>query len=138
MTPLDWRTRARNLQPAGMVAFGAVARSLVRALAARPTDRLEGLRAVATADLLVVLGEDARLPWADGVRYCAAEPDAPGLWLPTWLVPAPAPDLLQAALQRRTGNAVVLLWPDPAMALGLDGALPLRTATLEWLDGVVR
>jgi len=133
MHALAWRERAHSLAPTGVVAGGAVAQALVRALKGRDAASLQDLSAVATATLLVLRGDAERLPWVDGVRYCAPDPDAPGLWLPTWLAPTQPPDLVLDVLRRRAGHASLLLWPDPELVLGLDGALPLTPQVLDWL-----
>ena len=113
-----------------------LAQSLLADLARRDTGALQGLAAVATSSMLVLLGEEAKLPWFDGVRYCAPAPDAGGLWLPTARAPELPADLVHEALRQRTGLAQLLLWPDPAPAivLRLDGALPLQPRVLAWLS----
>lgn len=130
-----WREREQALRPAGLVAPRLLARALLAGLAQRDADALQGLSAVATSSMLVLLGEEAKLPWLDGVRYCAPAPEASGLWLPTGRAPALPPDLVHEALRQRTGQSQLLLWPEPAPAvvLGLDGALPLQQKVLDWL-----
>lgn len=135
---LDWRERRDGPAPAGLVAGGASTRALLAELRRRGAgnpDSLDGLTLAATRDLLVVLGPAERLPWVDGVAYCAPLPDLPGLWLPTRLAPALPPELLHAGLQRRTGHAAVLLWHAPELAIGLDARAPLRPAVLDWVEG---
>ena len=131
---LAWRERTDALEPAGLVAAGASARALLAELRRRGADNLQDLRLATTRDLLVLLGPAERLPWVDGVRYCAEAPGVPGLWLPTRLVPELPAELLHAALQRRTGHAAMLLWNAPDMLLGLDGCEPARPAVLDWLE----
>jgi hypothetical protein len=135
-TQLRWRERTQALRPAGLVAPRMLAQSLLADLARRDTGALQGLAAVATSSMLVLLGEEAKLPWFDGVRYCAPAPDAGGLWLPTARAPELPADLVHEALRQRTGLAQLLLWPDPAPAivLRLDGALPLQPRVLAWLS----
>ena len=132
-----WREREQALRPAGLVAPRMLAHSLLADLARRDAEALQGLSAVATSSMLVLLGEEAKLPWFDGVRYCAPAPDAGGLWLPTGRAPELPADLVHEALRQRTGLSQLLLWPDPAPAivLGLDGALPLQPRVLDWLSG---
>jgi hypothetical protein len=133
-----WCERTPGLAPAGLVAAGPSMGALLRALRQRNTDNLrDSLRAltlVATRELLVLLGPAERLPWVDGVGYCAPAPGVPGLWLPTRLAPDMPAELLHAGLQRRTGHAAMLLWNAPEMVLGLDDALPLQPAVLDWLE----
>jgi hypothetical protein len=134
MHTLAWRERAHGLAPAGLVAGGVALPALLRELGRRDAASLPGLSVLATPSLLVLLGDAERLPWVDGVAYCAPEPEAPGLWLPTRLAPNLPPDLLHAALRRRAGDSRLLLWPEPALVLGLDGALPLQPGVLDWLN----
>ena len=135
MSTLAWHAHSDAPPPAGLVATGAVAHAAVRALACRDAADLAGLSAVVASDVLVLLGQADRLPWADGVRYCAPAPDMPGLWLPTRLAPDLPADLVHGALQRRTGHAALLLWTDPDFVLPLDDAQPIDTALLAWLAG---
>ena len=130
---LAWHARTDSPAPAGLVAAGPVLGALLRELGRREADSLRGLQVAAMRDLLVVLGTAERLPWVDGVRYCAPLAGVPGLWLPTTLAPDAPAELLHAALQRRTGHAAVLLWTAPDLVLGLDNALPVRPAVLDWL-----
>lgn len=132
---LSWRTRTDSVEPAGLVATGPALHAVLRALRGREAAGLQGLTLAATRDLLVLLGPAASLPWTDGVAYCAPAHGVPGLWLPTRLAPAAPAELLHAALQRRSGHAALLLWPQPAMVLGLDGAQPVQPALLDWLEG---
>ena len=130
---LAWQTRTPALAPEGVVATGAVVAPLLAALAARDPSALDGLRAAAGGSLLCVVGPADRLPWCDGVRYCAPSPDAAGLWLPTTQAPAIAADLVLDALARRAGQGMLLLWPDPELVLPLAGAHPLTPRLLAWL-----
>jgi len=134
MAMVAWHARTDAAQAAGLVAAGAARAALLHALRRRDTDGLRGMAAVATRDLLVVLGPTALLPWVDGIHYCAPVPDVPGLWLPTRLAPDAPAELLYAALQRRCGHAALLLWHNPGLMLGLDGAQPISTSVLDWLD----
>jgi hypothetical protein len=134
MRVLDWSVREEALEPAGLVAAGgSVARAVLATLRAGDTARLRSLSAVATRDMLVLLGPATALPWVDGVRYCAPDPCAPGLWLPTHLAPGLPPDLVQSNLMRRTGGGPLLLWHEPEQVLPLDGALALNGPVLDWL-----
>jgi hypothetical protein len=129
-----WCERTDSLAPAGVVASGPCIPALLRALRQRNTDNLRALTVASTRELLVVLGPAECLPWVDGVGYCAPAPGVPGLWLPTRLMPDMPVELLHTGLQRRTGHAAMLLWNAPEMVLGLDDALPLQPAVLDWLE----
>lgn len=130
---LSWHPRVPVAPPAGVVAWGTVARALLRELARRDAAQLAALQAVAAADLLCVLGPADQLPWVDGVRYCAPAADAAGLWLPTTLAPTQPAELVLAALERRTGQAMQLLWPEPELVLPLQAVQPLNLSLLAWL-----
>lgn len=131
---LSWRARTDSVEAAGLVAAGPALHALLRVLRERDAAGLRGLALAATRDLLVLLGPESSLPWTDGVAYCAPAPGVPGLWLPTRVAPDAPAELLHAALQRRSGHATLLLWPNPGMVLGLDGAQPLQPALLDWLE----
>ncbi|XLZ68991.1 hypothetical protein ABT364_20930 [Massilia sp. SR12] len=131
---LDWHERTPGLPPAGLVATGPLARAVLRELGQRDAAALQGLSLVATRDMLVLLGDAGKLPWLDGVRYCAPEPDVPALWMPTHLQTALPPDLVLGAMQRRAPQARLLLWYAPQLALPLDGATPVDATLLAWLE----
>lgn len=131
---LAWRERTDRPAPAGLVAAGPPMRALLAELRRRDANAVRDLLLSATRDLLVLLGPAERLPWIDGVRYCAPAPGVPGLWLPTRTAPDMPAELLHAALQRRTQHAAVLLWDAPGLVLGLDGRLPVRPAVLDWYE----
>ena len=134
MSNLDWQARSDPPAPAGLVAVDAAARAVVRALAQRDAAQLAGLSAVNVGGVLVVLGPADRLPWAEGVRYCAPAADTPGLWLPTRTMPTLPADLVHAALRRRAGGTLLLLWTEPDFVLALDDAVPIDSTVLDWLD----
>jgi hypothetical protein len=134
---MQWLVQEPALEPAGAVACGSAAHGLLRQLQLRPEDERKGLRFVATADMLVLLGDAGQLPWVDGIRYCAASPEAPMMWLPTLLRPRQSVDLLQHRLLHEAGRGPVLLWPEPECYLPLDAAAPVDEPALQWLAGVL-
>lgn len=135
MPQLDWQPRSSVPKPAGVVADAALAGAVLALLRQRSDDSLLRLSAVATRDLLVILGPTDELPWLDGIRYCAPDACAPALWLPTHAAPALPLDLVQDALLRRADSRPVLLWHTPEHILPLSQALPLTAARLDWLSG---
>lgn len=135
MSQLNWQPRSSAPTPGGVVADAALAGAVLALLRQRSDDSLRRLSAVATRDLLVILGPADELPWLDGVRYCAPEACAPALWLPTNTIPALPLDLVQNALLRRADSQPVLLWHAPEHILPLSRALPLTAAALDWLIG---
>lgn len=128
---LGWAPRAAPLAPRATVAEGAVARRLARHLLAAPS--LAGLRGVATADLLVCLGDPP--PWVDGVLLLGVDPDAPGLLLPTYLAPTPPIPLVEAALRRDAPPGPLAVLPAGRRLVPLGDARALDAARLRrWLD----
>lgn len=134
---MQWFVQEPALVPAGAVAWGGAARDVLRQMQLRSAEQRTGLRFVATADMLVLLGDAGQLPWVDGIRYCAASPEAPMLWLPTLLRPSLPIDLLQHRLLHEAGRGPVLLWPEPPCFMPLDAAAALDEAALQWLAGVL-
>lgn len=134
MAVLPWAARADALPPGGVVAAGSVIPAVLAQLRARPAEALASLSAVAARHLLVVLGPKDALPWADGVRYCAADPSAPMLWLPTHMAPGLPPELVQASLAKRTPQWPALLWHAPEQLLPLERAASVTPALLDWLE----
>lgn len=143
VTTLPWLPRRQTAQdsnapaPRGLVAQGAVARAVLARLQTLDDTHWQQLSASACRDFLVLLGPASLLPWVDGVRYCAPDAAAPGLWLPTHSQPALPADLLHAALVRRVQRAPVLLWHDPEQIFPLNEALPLTPDYLQWLNQVL-
>lgn len=133
MPVLAWQTRPAALTPAGLVVTGALAPTLLLLLRRREAKQLSALSVVATCDLMVLLGANDALPWIDGARYCAPDPDARNLWTPTHLVPALPTDLVQANLIERAGSSPILLWNAPEQLLPLAGAQILTPSLLDWL-----
>ena len=133
MQALAWRRRPEPLTPAGLVSTGAVTQRLLAKLREAGDEGLARLAVVATRDMLVLLGANADLPWVDGVRYCAPDPQARSLWLPTSAAPVLAPDLLARRAMERSGGRTVLLWNDPEQMLPLDQPRGLNAALLNWL-----
>lgn len=133
--PLHWQPAgaAAVPAPAGLVAGGALAREVLAVLRARDAAHNAGLSVVASRDMLVVLGPAARLPWRDGVRYCAPDPAVTMLWLPTDTVPGLPADLVLANLAARGARVPFLLWDAPEQVLPLDEPVPLDDACFAWL-----
>lgn len=125
-----WRAVADARAPQAAIGYCRVARRLLERLGDLPSERREHLSVTAAVDWLVVLGPTEALPWTDGVRYAAPHPQAPALWLPTHAEPEVSIDLVWQALAQRHGRTPLLLWPEPAVALPLDRALPASDALL--------
>jgi hypothetical protein len=133
MQVLLWTERSEALQPSGMVTAGAVTGRLLARLRTRDEPSLARLSVVATRDLLVLLGAADDLPWVNGARYCAPDPSAHGLWVPTNMTPALPADLIRRSAAARAGDGALLLWPAPEQFLPLGQARSLTPAVLGWL-----
>lgn len=110
---------------------------LVRALATRSRETLASFTASCAADVLIVAGPSAELPWFPGLRYLGLEPGTRGLLLPTHTrcdVPAV---IVENALRMRFGSAhrrLVLVPNDGedvlARCFAMEDAGPLDVASL--------
>jgi len=133
MQALLWTHRSEALAPAGMVTAGAVTGRLLARLGALDAPALSRLSALATRDMLVVLGAAADLPWVNGARYCAPDPAVQTLWMPTNMTPKLPVDLIRRSASARAGDGPLLLWPAPELFLPLERARSLTPALLGWL-----
>jgi len=133
MQVLLWTERSEALAPAGMVTAGTVTRRLQTRLSALDGPALARLSVVATRDLLVLMGAADDLPWVNGARYCAPEPAAHSLWVPTNMAPVLPADLIRRSMTGRAGDGALLLWPAPEQFVPLDAARSLTPALLGWL-----
>jgi hypothetical protein len=132
MQVLGWQRRAEPLAPAGVVTFGAATQLLLARLALASEEALASLSVVATRDMMVLMTAAGKLPWIDGARYCAPDPDMPSLWLPTTMAPVLAPDLVRRSLAGRVGAEAVLLWNEPEQLLPLHAPRSLTPALVAW------
>lgn len=114
-----------------MVALGTVAKVLRDQLLQRDDASIAQWTGVSIAHGLVVCGPE--LPWVDGARYVAPDPDAGALWMPTTRRPTVPAALLERAVLARcpSGSAPVLLLDGAMIPLG--PARPLDFATLRAL-----
>ncbi|MET9618717.1 hypothetical protein [Kitasatospora indigofera] len=115
-------------------ASGVTAAVQVPAPVSRPAaggpPALPGSRTLpATPRLLLVLGAEEDLPWADGARYLGLDA---GLLVPTTARPGPAPALWRRALGASDGRLCVLV---PGHALVADPPPPATPAALEPYTG---
>ena len=134
MQVLNWLERSEAaLEPAGLVAVGQVARQLLLRLQEMQDHELHQLSIVTTRNLLVLIGSGDKLPWLEGARYCAPDPIARELWLPTHIAPNLPSDLLQANLATRLKRMPALLWNEPEHILPLDKPITLTSTLLTWL-----
>jgi len=131
---VTWRPRFTPLVPVGVAARGTAATSLAHRLL-RDSDSLSHYKAVGAPGLLVVLGEEKRLPWVDGVVYLGHDPESPSLLLPTNIEPSVPSALIGrslAVVHKQRGPCALLL--DPPSIVPLSEARTLARASLiKWL-----
>ena len=127
---VSWRPRETPLPPVAAVGVGAASVALARRLLECSADRLARLQGAATPDVLVVLGLEAELPWADGVVYLGREPAAPGLLVPTHLTPDVPVALLEAAVLRKVRGSPVAVVPVAGQLIDVGAARAIDRATL--------
>jgi hypothetical protein len=106
-----WNRREPPLQPTAVVARGDAVPALAAATAQRLSAGVE-LKVCMQAGWLLVLGQEADLPWADDVCYLGWDS---GVLVPTTHVCQPSADLVRRGLASRLPDAdslVVLLGVD--------------------------
>lgn len=135
---MTWRPRFTPLAPAGVAARGTAATSLAHRLLRDP-DSLSHYKAVGAPGLLVILGEEKRLPWVDGVVYLGHDPQTPALLFPTSLEPSVPAALLERSLalvHNQRGPCALLL--DPPSIVPLSEARSIAQASLiKWLEAAL-
>jgi hypothetical protein len=127
----DWRSQDQPPSPQGAVGIGyAASRALLSAIERLDESVRETLMLAANADVAVVTGAAANLPWFEGVAYVAPCEQAPSLWLLTTECPDLPLDLLQRQIARRHPQAPLLLLREPAQIVPLHRALPASAALI--------
>ena len=98
-------------------------------------ESLVNLDCVAGREMLILIGHEGLLPWADGVTYLGRDPRAPSLLVPTTLTPSVHIALLERALMARFSNTSPLaVLPDACHVVPLSAARPLELGPLRaWL-----
>jgi hypothetical protein len=132
---VTWRPRFTPLVPVGVAARGIGATRLAHRLL-RNTNSLSHYKAVGAPGLLVVLGEETRVPWVDGVVYLGRDSESASLLFPTNLEPSVPPALLErslTAIHKHTGPVALLL--DPPSIIPLSEARTIaHTSIIKWLE----
>lgn len=107
--PLTWRDRDAPLVAAAVVAHAGAAHHLAESARSRLRAGAN-LSAASAVGFLVIIGDEADLPWSDGATYLGWES---AVLVPTTQVPEPATALLSDAARRfaDVGSLVIVL-PD--------------------------
>jgi hypothetical protein len=132
---VTWRPRFTPLESVGVAARGPAATNLAHRLLRDP-DSLSHYKGVSAPGLLVILGEEKRLPWVDGVVYLGHDSQAPSLLFPTNLEPSVPAALLQrslAVVHNQPGPCALLLDP-PAIVPLSEARTVARSSVLKWLE----
>ena len=132
---MTWRPRFTPLVPLGVAARGKAAISLAHRLLG-DLDSLSHYKAVGAPGILVILGEEKRLPWVDGVVYLGHDSQSPSLLFPTNLEPSVPAALLERSLgvvHKQNGPCALLL--DPPLIVPLSEARTIaRDSLSKWLE----
>ncbi|HEU4387096.1 MAG TPA: hypothetical protein VFV34_04825 [Blastocatellia bacterium] len=132
---VGWRPRPAPLSPVGVAATGVAAIELGLRLCDLDPESLTRLKGAATHGLLILLGEEERLPWADGVVYLGRDRNAPSLLLPTTLVPDVPIELFERALMARVDRPplAVLISPPIIAPVGMARRVT-RDYLMRWIE----
>lgn len=126
-----WTLREPPLPAVAALGLGEVALGLARLLRSR-SELAAIAQVVVGPGCVCMLAQTDALPWIDGARYLGCE--TPGLYVPTTLAPALAPELIMRACSLRKLAAPLALIPDPAMVIPLGLARPIDPAVLDaWI-----
>lgn len=133
-----WVPRDVPLVPRAVAAVGEVARSLGRCLTRLDDSSLDALAAIASASVLIVMGDELSLPWTDGVTYLGRDECGPDLLLPTALAPSVPPAILEAAIRARNpGITRLAVLSSPSLIVPCGAARGIDRARLvSWLEAV--
>jgi hypothetical protein len=139
-TLLHWFPRERPLLPCAVAAHGEAAQRLARRLLEYGEAELEQLQGVSERGILLIRGEMALLPWAEGVIYLGQDAEAPALLLPTALRPDFPVALLERAIRARFSAVVppLAVLPGTLQVVSMAGARAVARDRLQaWLEGAL-
>ena len=125
---ISWTSRPTPLRPAAVLGHGPVTQLLARALADRVSRGID-LEVHAGDGYLLAIGDEAELPWVDGVTWLGRDG---ALLVPTTLAPTPDVGLVGRAIARHIGSRIgwVALLPDLVLvgerSMGIVDARALR------------
>jgi hypothetical protein len=100
----------------------------------RDPDSLSHYKAVGAPGLLVILGEEKRLPWVDGVVYLGRDSESPSLLFPTNLEPSVPAALLQRSVALVQNGPCALLLDPPAIVPLSEARTVARDSLIKWLE----
>src|SRR5687767_5810144 len=131
-TAIVWQPRAVPLAPVAVIAEGDAARALARRLLAVEPVTLAQWQGAFYRDTLILLGDEAALPWVDGARYLGRDPEAPALLLPTNLIPSVPVSLLERALRQQAKglSPPLVVLPHHKTLLSVSAARTVSQETL--------
>lgn len=134
---LSWTARDVPLPARAVAAWGPAARLLGERIAALDDAALSGLTAVAGNRVLIIIGDEAALPWIDGVVYLGRDEGAPELLLPTAVAPSVPAPVLEAAIKHvATKGAPIAVLPASGMLVPCGAARGIDRAVLAaWMEG---
>lgn len=141
-TAVTFCRREDPLEPVCAVGAGAVGRALAMRVRARLSHDGERLSGVVAGDIVLFMGEAARLPWVDGVLYLGRDPRAPRLLLPTQQRPSVPLEAFERAVWRRAAHAAgrsgapllhgpIAILLDPERILSVAEARPVDPVALD-------
>ncbi len=137
--PLSWVTRETPLRPEGVVGAGPAALALGRRLMAMDEESLSQLKAAVSPELILVLGDESRLPWARGVTYLGRDPQAPTLYVPTARRPSLPLALFRRALLKRlpASREPLAVLPEPLRVIPMSACASIALTRLkDWVEGL--
>lgn len=133
---IQWQVRQNPLLPTAVAARGNKSKVLAKRLLEFSDETLTLFRGVAGKELLIVLGDEANLPWIDGVEYLGFDNRAPALLLPTIFEPVlPLPLIEKAILAQTKMIPPISVFIEPVALASIVAARPvLRQSLIKWLE----
>jgi len=118
---VPWRPRDLPLAPCACVGLEIVVSDLAKCLLQFSDGRLAELRGCHAPGALALVGNEAALPWTEGVVYLGRDPDVPDFLVPTNQRPAvPFPLLAEALRSNLSGSGPWALIPQTHGFLMID------------------
>ncbi len=131
LSQTKWCMRQVPLAPQGMIIHTAQRQSALNKLLLIGDEQLYQLRGVASAQHLVILGNEQALPWIPGAIYLGQDQEAQHLWLPTHLKPNISLELFDRAITLAHGIGQYVIDPYRKALLPTRDALTLNRKRLQ-------